>query len=62
MDPILAVQDRKDEKAYRLISQLDELFLRGFGYSGDKIHSFQKKIKAALNEAIAFRWTKARPE
>ena len=62
MDPILAVQDRKDERAYRLINQLDELFLRGFGCSGDKIHSYQEKIKAALNEAIAFRWTKARPE
>ena len=62
MDPILNVQDRKDEKAYHLIDQLDELFLRGFGYSGDKIHSLQKKIKTALNEAIMFRWTKARPE
>ena len=62
MDPILAVQDRKDEKACLLINQLDELFLRGFGYSGDKIHSFQKEIKAALNEAIMFRWTKVRPK
>lgn len=62
MDPILDVQDRKDEKAYRLINQLDELFLRGFGYSGDKIRSFQKEIEVALNEAIMFRWTKARPE
>ncbi len=62
MDPILDVQDRKNEKAYRLIDQLDELFLRGFGYRDDKLHSCQKKIKAALNKAIAFRWTKARPE
>ena len=62
MDSILDVQDRKDEKSHRLIDQLDELFLRGFGYRDDKIHSFQKEIKTALNEAIMFRWTKARPE
>ncbi|MYB68604.1 MAG: N-6 DNA methylase [Gemmatimonadetes bacterium] len=62
MDLILDVQDRKDEKAYHLIDQLDELFLRGLGYRYDKIHSFQKEIKNALNEAIMFRWTKARPE
>ena len=62
MDSILDVQNRKDEKAHRLINQLDELFLRGFGYRDDKIHSFQKEIKAALNEAIMFRWTKDRPE
>ncbi len=61
MEPILAVQNRKDEKAYHLIDQLDELFLRGLGYRDDKLRVCQKKIKAALNEAIMFRWTKARP-
>ncbi len=62
MDPILDIQDRKDEKAHLLIDQLDELFLRGLGYRGANMYSLQKELKSALNEAIKFRWTKARSE
>jgi hypothetical protein len=57
---ILATESRRSEHAKLLRDQIDGIYLALLDYSSDQINLMQARLRAELEQAILFRWTKSK--